>query len=294
MNSSVLFVFVLGVLLGVLRAADLALGTDAATGLCVVGSVWWRYLALGIVVLAAVLVGRKAGKKAEAVRSHQPLAGVLAFVGAVCFLAAAGVQFALGAAAEVSGFVRVILECLCSVWLSTMGRCWLSPNDWKKALRRAVSRRGGQPAVLLERADALYGELLQLAPGAAHGSGLAGAGSAGVPCGAGAGAARLAAGQCKDPVCRRACCVCAVPVLAAAPGGRSADRHRLGSPGCLGGNFCRDRPVLRGRHRRGVRCGLCKQSDLTKMLALCWRNCLKRESCAGQNRTKAKKLQLSC
>ena len=132
MNSSVLFVFVLGVLLGVLRAADLALGTDAATGLCVVGSVWWRYLALGMVVLAAVLVGWKAGKKAEAVRSHQPLAGVLAFVGAVSFLAAAGVQFALGAAAGVSGFVRVILECLCSVWLSTMGRCWLSPNDWKK------------------------------------------------------------------------------------------------------------------------------------------------------------------
>lgn len=132
MNSSVLFVFVLGVLLGVLRAADLALGTDAATGLCVVGSVWWRYLALGIVVLAAVLVGWKAGKKAEAVRSHQPLAGVLAFVGAVSFLAAAGVQFALGAAAGVSGFVRVILECACSVWLSTMGRCWLSLNDWKK------------------------------------------------------------------------------------------------------------------------------------------------------------------
>ena len=76
MNSSVLFVFVLGVLLGVLRAADLALGTDAATGLCVVGSVWWRYLSLGIVVLAAVLVGRKAGKKVEAVRSRQPLAGV--------------------------------------------------------------------------------------------------------------------------------------------------------------------------------------------------------------------------
>ena len=58
MNPSVLFVFILSILLGVLRAADLAFGTDAVTGLCVVGSVWWRYLALGIVVLAAVLVGR--------------------------------------------------------------------------------------------------------------------------------------------------------------------------------------------------------------------------------------------
>ena len=52
MNPSVLFVFILSILLGVLRAADLAFGTDAVTGLCVVGSVWWRYLALGIVVLA--------------------------------------------------------------------------------------------------------------------------------------------------------------------------------------------------------------------------------------------------
>ena len=55
MNLSVSFVFVLGVLLGVLRTADLMFGTDMATGLCVVGSVWWRYLALGIAVLAAVL-----------------------------------------------------------------------------------------------------------------------------------------------------------------------------------------------------------------------------------------------
>ena len=61
MNPSVLFVFILSILLGVLRAADLAFGTDAVTGLCVVGSVWWRYLALGIVVLAAVAAGRYSG-----------------------------------------------------------------------------------------------------------------------------------------------------------------------------------------------------------------------------------------
>ena len=132
MNLSVSFVFGLGVLLGVLRTADLMFGTDSTTGLCIVGSVWWRYLALGIVVLAAVLVGRKCGKKAEAVRSRHPAAGVLAFVGAVCFLAAAGTRFASGASAAMGGSVRVILECFCSVWLSTMGRCWLSPNDWKK------------------------------------------------------------------------------------------------------------------------------------------------------------------
>ena len=132
MNPSVLFVFILSILLGVLRAADLAFGTDAVTGLCVVGSVWWRYLALGIVVLAAVLVGRTQPSHSEAVRSRRPLAGILAFVGAVCFLAAAGAQIALGAASGLGGFVRCILECLCSAWLSTMGRCWLSPNEWKK------------------------------------------------------------------------------------------------------------------------------------------------------------------
>ena len=92
MNPSVLFVFILSILLGVLRAADLAFGTDAVTGLCVIGSVWWRYLALGIVVLAAVLVGRTQPSRSEAVRSRRPLAGILAFVGAVCFLAAAGAQ----------------------------------------------------------------------------------------------------------------------------------------------------------------------------------------------------------
>ena len=70
MNPSVLFVFILSILLGVLRAADLAFGTDAVTSLCVVGSVWWRYLALGIVVLAAVLVGRTQPSRSEAVRSR--------------------------------------------------------------------------------------------------------------------------------------------------------------------------------------------------------------------------------
>lgn len=132
MNPAVLFVFILSALLGVLRAADLAFGTDAVTGLCLVGSVWWRYLALGIVVLVAVLVGRTQPSRSEAVRSRRPLAGVLAFAGAVCFLAAAGAQIALGAASGLGGFVRCILECVCSVWLSTMGRCWLSPDAWKK------------------------------------------------------------------------------------------------------------------------------------------------------------------
>ena len=132
MNSLILLSILLSAALGIARGADLAFGTDAVTGLCTVGSVWWRYLALSIVVLAAVLVGRTQPSRSEAVRSRRPLAGILAFVGAVCFLAAAGAQIALGAASGLGGFVRCILECLCSAWLSTMGRCWLSPNEWKK------------------------------------------------------------------------------------------------------------------------------------------------------------------
>ena len=46
-------VILLCVLLGLGRGADLAFATDAATGLCTAGAVWWRYLALGAVVLAA-------------------------------------------------------------------------------------------------------------------------------------------------------------------------------------------------------------------------------------------------
>ena len=131
MNSLILLSILLSAALGIARGADLAFGTDAVTGLCTVGSVWWRYAALGAVVLAAVLIGRHCDGKAETVRSRQPLAGVLAFAGAVCFLAAAGVQLAVGLSAT-SSFVRSILECICAVWLSTLGRCWLTPSGWKK------------------------------------------------------------------------------------------------------------------------------------------------------------------
>ena len=68
MNALILLSILLSAALGIARGADLAFGTDAVTGLCVVGSVWWRYLALGIVVLAAVLVGRTQPSHSEAVR----------------------------------------------------------------------------------------------------------------------------------------------------------------------------------------------------------------------------------
>ena len=125
-----LIIVLLCVLLGLGRGADLAFATDAATGLCTAGAVWWRYLALGAVVLAAVLAGRSRPLPPEPLRSRRPAAGVLAFAGAVCMLAAGAAQFVL-AAGTVSTFVRILLEVACAVWLSNLGRSWLRGDGWK-------------------------------------------------------------------------------------------------------------------------------------------------------------------
>ena len=130
MNSLILLSSFLSIALGIGRGADIALGIDPASGLCVAGSVWWRYAALGIAVLAAVLIGRRCAGKAGNARSRQPVAGVLAFVGAVCFLAAAGIQLMAGTA-SVSSLVRAVLQCICAVWLITLGCSWLSRDGWK-------------------------------------------------------------------------------------------------------------------------------------------------------------------
>ena len=123
-------VVLLCVLLGLGRGADLAFATDAATGLCTAGAVWWRYLALGAVVLAAVLAGRSRPLPETPLRSRRPAAGVLAFAGAVCMLAAGAAQFVF-AAGTVSTFVRILLEVVCAVWLSNLGRSWLRRDGWK-------------------------------------------------------------------------------------------------------------------------------------------------------------------
>ena len=125
-----LIIVLLCVLLGLGRGADLAFATDAATGLCTAGAVWWRYLVLGAVVLAAVLAGRSRPLPPEPLRSRRPAAGVLAFAGAVCMLAAGAAQFVL-AAGTVSTFVRILLEVACAVWLSNLGRSWLRRDGWK-------------------------------------------------------------------------------------------------------------------------------------------------------------------
>ena len=51
MNSLILVSLILSVLLGIFRGIDLTFWTDAETGLCVVGPVWLRYVALAAVCL---------------------------------------------------------------------------------------------------------------------------------------------------------------------------------------------------------------------------------------------------
>ena len=53
MNFFIMVSLFLSAALGVFRGIDLAFLTDAETGLCIVGSVWLRYGALAVAVLAA-------------------------------------------------------------------------------------------------------------------------------------------------------------------------------------------------------------------------------------------------
>ena len=105
--------------------------------------------------------------------------------------------------------------------------------------------------------------------------GVAGACGTGVFGSAGPGAACPAAGQWQNTVRSRACRICTLPVLAAALRTGFDERPELGRTGCLAGDLCRTGPLLRGRHWRSVRYSLLERGELTKMLALCWRNCRK-------------------
>ena len=129
MDPLILFSILLSVVLGVLRGADLAWGTDPVTGLCVVGSVWWRYLLLAAVVLAAVLAGRSRGKDPATLCTRKPGGAAAAFAAAVCFLVAAAVRLLFPAG--FADLVRIPLGVLCACWLSALGSRWLTAKEWK-------------------------------------------------------------------------------------------------------------------------------------------------------------------
>ena len=136
MDLLILFVFILSGIIGIGHGADLLWGIDPVTGLCTVGSVWWRYAALGAVLLAALLAGRRSTALSDSVRCRRPLAGALAFAGAVCFLAAGVTQLLF--AAGISALVRAVLQLLCGGWLFCLGRSWLTQKPWAPPTRSLV------------------------------------------------------------------------------------------------------------------------------------------------------------
>lgn len=126
--------------LGVFRGIDLALLTDAETGLCIVGSVWLRYGALAVAVGAAVAAGRCCKPQNDALRGHCTPSGVVALAAAVCYgLAAVLRVFWMGSSAVM--LIRAALEALCAFWMIGLGLSWLR-KDWKTPTRSLT------PAVL--------------------------------------------------------------------------------------------------------------------------------------------------
>lgn len=140
MNFFIMVSLFLSAALGVFRGIDLALLTDAETGLCIVGSVWLRYGALAVAVGAAVAAGRCCKPQNDALRGHCTPSGVVALAAAVCYgLAAVLRVFWMGSSAVM--LIRAALEALCAFWMIGLGLSWLR-KDWKTPTRSLT------PAVL--------------------------------------------------------------------------------------------------------------------------------------------------
>ena len=140
MNFFIMVSLFLSAALGVFRGIDLALLTDAETGLCIVGSVWLRYGALAVAVGAAVAAGRCCKPQTDALRGHCTLSGVVALAAAVCYGEAAVLRI-LWMGSSVAMLIRAALEALCAFWMIGLGLSWLR-KDWKTPTRSLT------PAVL--------------------------------------------------------------------------------------------------------------------------------------------------
>ena len=116
MNSLILVSLILSVLLGIFRGIDLTFWTDAETGLCVVGPVWLRYVALAAVVGIAVAAGRGSQPKPDALRGRCIPSGVAALAAAVCYGETAVLRI-LWMHSSVVMLLRAVLEALCAFWI---------------------------------------------------------------------------------------------------------------------------------------------------------------------------------
>lgn len=132
MNRFVLYIFALGAALGLGHGLDLGLGgIDPVTGLCVVGSVWWRYGALALTVLLAVAAGRRAPVRSAALLGRRPLLGGTALLCSVCFgLCGLGRLAAFGLSGGFFGLLRAGLELLCAAWMGVLAAAWLRRGHW--------------------------------------------------------------------------------------------------------------------------------------------------------------------
>ena len=142
MDALILLSFTLSVLLGIARTADLLLGTDPVSGLCVVGPVWVRYAALGAAVLAAVLVGRHCAGNAKNLQQPKKSAGVLSALAGVLLVVTAGLRLYFAQFMGVTWGIRAVLELLCAVWMLVLARSWLSKTGW-------TAPKGGLPLAVL-------------------------------------------------------------------------------------------------------------------------------------------------
>ena len=140
MNFFIMVSLFLSAALGVFRGIDLAILTDAETGLCIVGSVWLRYGALAVAVGAAVAAGRCCKPQTDALRGHCTPSGVVALAAAVCYGEAAVLRI-LWMGSSVAMLIRAALEALCAFWMIGLGLSWLR-KDWKTPTRSLT------PAVL--------------------------------------------------------------------------------------------------------------------------------------------------
>ena len=140
MNFFIMVSLFLSAALGVFRGIDLALLTDAETGLCIVGPVWLRYGALAVAVGAAVAAGRCSQPQAGALRDRCTPSGVVALAAAVCYGEAAVLRI-LWMGSSVVMLLRAVLEALCAFWMIGLGLSWLR-KDWK------IPTRSLTPAVL--------------------------------------------------------------------------------------------------------------------------------------------------
>lgn len=134
MNQLMLVSFLFSGILLVLRGLDLAFFTDAASGLCLTGSVWLRYAVLAVAVAVAILTGRKTGLSEEGIRVHSKAAGLVSIMAAVCF-ALAGVTRLLFVFNGGGTIVRALLELFCWVWMSLLARNWLRKGPWHRPTR---------------------------------------------------------------------------------------------------------------------------------------------------------------